>query len=221
MANIEGIITEDIRKTISPGQKVYDNDGKQSGTVDLVDRDSGYFMVQKNPFSEKDLYVPFRLITNIDPRELYVSVSRDELYSDYANPPSRSTFVAPVGGEEVATTTEPSGYTGGPIVVERATLDEFRRRIAVDDHVYTTEMTDLGAIKRYDPTTGWMLVQEDGPTGMPPTRRERMIPVTVVSDVNTDTHEVYLSVSSADLDRMKQMEPADVVFVEASDSGKN
>lgn len=217
MANLGAIVTEDIRKTIAIGQSVYDNEGAKVGTIDMVDDDTGYFKMQlrplpekrDNPLAPKTLYVPFRLITNIDPRELFVSVSNDELRRDYADPPLRSTAVVDVDGTAVDTTTEPDGYTGAPVVVDKVRLDELKKRIAVGDHVYTSELTDLGKIKQYDSQTGWMLVER----GALSEKHETMVPVTVIADVNQDSHEVYLVVSQADLDRM-DVEPASVVFVD-------
>jgi len=210
MANIEGMITEDISNTIALGQTVYDNESTKVGTVDGVDRQTGYLMVESNPFSEKDLYIPFSLITNIDPRELYVSQSKDELHSDYANPPARSTLVEDVDGKETATTTEPSGYDGTSVVVKQAKIDYLKKRIATGDHVFTSDMVDLGSIKQYDPATGWMMVEKGVMS-----KHDLMVPVTVVDSVNRDSREVYLVASQADLQRMQHLEPANVVFAQA------
>ena len=167
-----------------------------------------------NPLSLHRFYVPFRLITNIDPRELYLSVARDDLDRDYANPPARSTFVEDVGGREVATTVEPSGYGGPPIVVERVRIDELKKRIAIGDHVFTCDPTDLGAVKQYDPVTGWMLVER----GAPWNARDLMVPVTVVDDVDRQSRSVFLVWSEADLRRMQHLEPVDVVFADATEN---
>ena len=219
MANIDGIITEDIRNTIAPGQTVYDFEGKRVGSVDLVYHDTGYFVIEpapfidrERPFSDQDLYVPFRLITNIDPGELYLAVTRDDLLRNYTSPPPRATFVEDESGREVATTTEPSGFTGTPLVVERVRIDQLKRRIAIGDHVFTSELTDLGVIKKYDPVTGWMLVEK----GILSDKHDLMVPVTVVEDVDRDTHEVYLVTSRADLQQLQHLEPAYVVFPEAT-----
>lgn len=221
MTTIEGIVTENIRNTIVPGQRVYGSDGETVGWVDNVYHETDYFTVQARPSPEKRdnplalhrFYVPFRLITNIDPRELYLSVARDDLDRDYANPPARSTFVEDVDGREVATTTESSGYSGAPIVVERVRIDQLKKRIAIGDHVFTSESTDLGAVKQYDSLTGWMLVER----GAPWNTRDLMVPVTVVDDVDRQTRAVYLVSSEADLQRMQHLEPADVVFVDATE----
>lgn len=211
MANVEGTVTEDIAGTIAIGQTVYDNEGNKLGIVDNVNRTTGYLMVQTNPFSEKDVYIPFRLITNIDPRELYLSRSKDELHRDYANPPARSTFVEDVDGQETATTTELSGNDGTPVVVGQARIDHLKKRIAAGDHVYTSDMRDLGKITQYDPVTGWMMVEK----GALADKHDLMVPVTVIEDVNRDSHEVYLVTSQADLERIQHPELADVVFVQA------
>lgn len=222
MTNIAGIVTEDIRNTIAVGQSVFDAEGKKVGWVDAVYDDTGYFMVElrpspktrDNPFEGKFLYVPFRLITTIDPRELFVSVTNDELRRDYANPPARSTLVVDVDDKEIATTTERSGFTGAPIVVEQVRIDQLKERIAVGDRVFTAEMTDLGKIKQYDPVTGWMLVKK----GAPSRKHDLMIPVTLVENVSHDVapHEVYLVASQADLQGLQHLEPAYVVFAEAT-----
>jgi hypothetical protein len=211
MANVDGIITEDIANTIAPGLTVYDNAGKKVGTVDFADRTNGYAMIQANPFSEKDLYVPFSLITNIDPRDLFLSISKDELHRDYTSPPARTTIVEDADGKETAVTTQASGYDGAPIVVDRAKIDKLQKHIATGDHVFTAEMTDLGTIKQYDRVTGWMMIERGVLSG----KHDLMVPVTVVDNVDRDTHEVFLAASSADLQRMQHLEPANVVFVDA------
>src|SRR5579875_2788088 len=143
MTNDAAIIIEDIRKTIAIGQTVYDKQGKKVGMVDVVDPSTGYFSGELTPltgnptdlFTETDLYIPFSLITSIDPREIFVSKSRDELRRDYTNPPARSVVVTDGIGGEVATTVEHSGYTGAPIVVEQVRLDQLKNRIVAGDSV--------------------------------------------------------------------------------------
>ena len=155
------------------------------------------------------MYVPFNLITHIDPTELYLSRSKDELRREYANPPARGTRVERVMGESVATTREASGYDGSPIVVDEARIDELRQRITDGYLVVTLDNVDLGTIKRYDRTTGWMLVGKNAE--MP---NDIMIPVILVSHVDGQFAEVHLAASMADLQRMQHLEPVDVVFTE-------
>src|SRR5579872_6922735 len=119
MATPEGKVTEDIASTIALSQDVYDNAGEKVGIVDNIDRHAGYVTVNVTPLYDKDLYIPFRLITNIDRRELFLSLPRDELKRDFAAPPPRTTLLTREGHAEIATTVEPSGYTGAPVAVER------------------------------------------------------------------------------------------------------
>lgn len=216
MSNTNGIITESVRDSIVAGQVVYGSDGKESGTVDVIDPENGYFMVEKNLFSERDLYVPFRLITNIDPRELYVSVPRADLYRDYANPPPRTTHVEIEDGHEVATTTEPSGYDGTPIVVRRARVADLKENLAVGDYVLSSDLRELGVIKHFDPAKEWMWVVADvlvKGSGM-------KVPVALVDVVNRDTNEVFLIMSEADLREREHLEPEPGMFAAADESSE-
>ena len=211
MANKEGIITEDIRSTIAVGLMAYDNEGKRIGPVDEVDRTNGYAAIRKSQLSDKDLYVPFSLITNIDPRDLFLAKSKAELRANYTNLPPRSTFVEDFEGTETATTTQLSGYDSLPMIVKRVKVDEVKQKIAVGDHVYSADMADLGKIKQYDPATGWMMV-ESGPLAG---KRDLLIPVTLVEDVDQDGHAVYLVWPEAELRQKQDLEPANVIFVQA------
>ncbi|MBV9282622.1 MAG: hypothetical protein JOZ41_21300 [Chloroflexi bacterium] len=223
MTHDEGTITLDIRQYMDYGLDVFDIDGGRVGAVDAFDRVTGYMMVRTNPLSSRLLYVPFSIITHIDPREVFVSKSGDELHREYASPPPRDTVLIretdPDTGEDDsrAITTEPSGYDGSPVVVDRARIDQLRERIATGDDVYTSEGAGLGRVTRYDPATGWMLVERSSLSG----KHDLMVPVTVVADVDSDEHAVSLAVSQADLRRHPQagtrhLVPADVVFVDAT-----
>jgi len=210
MADTKRTITEDVANNLTLGQTIYDNAGERVGTVDDLDRPTGWLKVETNPFSDKALYLPFSMITNIDPRELYLSASKAELRRDYTNPPARTTDVEKVLGETIATTRQPSGYDGTPLIVEEAKLDKLRNRITVGDLVLTADMVDLGTISRYDRTTGWMMIGKSLQA-----KNDLLVPVTLVSHVDSEQREVYLAASRADLRGMQHLEPADVVFVDS------
>ena len=209
MADTKGTITEDVANNINLGQKIYDNAGERVGTVDDLDRPTGWMKAETNPFSDADLYIPFNLVTSIDPRELYLSRSKEDLRREFANPPARTTHVETTLGETVATTRQPSGYTGAPMVVEEANVDKVRKRITEGDVVLTSDQIDLGTVKRYDATTGWMMIGK----GLQ-AKNDLLVPITVVSHVDRDLAEVYLAASRADLRGMQHLEPVDVVFVD-------
>jgi hypothetical protein len=209
MADTKGTIAENVASGIALGQKIYDNAGERVGSVDDLDRATGWMKAETNPFSDQDLYIPFNLVTSVDPREVYLSQSREELRRNYTDPPARSTHVDTTLGETIATTREPSGYDGTPLVVDEANLNRLRKHISVGDLVLTSDQADLGTIKRYDPTTGWIMIGK----GLQ-TRRDLLVPITIVSHVDRDLAEVYLAASRADLRAMQHLEPVDVVFAE-------
>ena len=208
MKATEMTVTQNVADALIEEQTVYDVTGDRVGTVNDIDRDTGWFKVEINPFSEKDLFIPFKLITNVDPKEVYLSASKAALYREFSNPPARSTTVETVDGEEIATTRQASGYDGTPLIVDQVNLNTMRTRIGEGYLVLTSDEVSLGNIKRYDPVTGWILV---GKT--PLTRYDLVVPVTVVSHVDRQFAIVYLAVSAADLQAMKHLEPVDVVFM--------
>ena len=203
-------ITQDVASNLIPEQTVYDITGEKVGTVDDIDRDTGWFKTEVNPFSDKELYIPFNLVTTIDPNEVYLSRTKAELHRDFVNPPARKTEVEKVAGEEIATTSQASGYDGRSVVVDEVNLGKLRKRIGEGYVVTTSDNVSLGTIKRYDATTGWILVGKTGPN-----RYDVVIPVTVVSRVDRQFAEVHLAVSEADINAMKHLEPVDVVFADS------
>ncbi len=210
MPDAEGTINEDIVMSIAIGQDVYDRESRKVGAVDSFDAKTGWMTVDTSPWYDRSLFLPFSLVTNIDRRELYVSRTKDELTRDYSTRPPRTTRVAVEGGKTVATTTEPSGYDGSPAVVQRVDLDQVRNRIATGDRVWTSDLVEVGRVKQYDPATGLMMVEKGAFT-----RRDMMVPIAIVEDVESETRDVSLVASEADLRRMEHVEPVSVVVVAA------
>jgi hypothetical protein len=214
MADKHGMILEDVARQMTTNLDVYDVDGHKVGKVVQYDTAAGWMMVEHGMFNEKHLYIPFSVVTNIDQREVYVSAPMDALQRDYSSPPARTTVAATEDDlgvvETTAVTAEPSGYNGAPVVVERTRVDDFRRTITPKMKVYAATGEEIGQVKRYDPVTGWMLVEKGVFT-----RRDLYVPVTVVDAVDPEAKTVYLTVSTNDLQRMSDTAPADVLFVEA------
>lgn len=208
MENEQLTITQNVADGLIVEQTVYDVTGERAGTVDEIDRDTGWFKLQINPLSDKDLYIPFKLVTNIDPKEVYLSATNEALHREFTDPPARTTEVRIVDGEEIATTRQASGYDGSAIIVDEANVGKLRKGIGEGYAVLTSDYVSLGTIKRYDPVTGWILV---GKTAL--TRYDLVVPVTVVSRIDRQFASVHLAVSAADLKAMKHLEPVDVVFV--------
>lgn len=70
---------------VVPGLKAYDADGSLLGSVEAIDRTAGTMLVTTNPFFEEPIVVPLRLITAVNARELFLSLTR---------PPHRTTVAA-------------------------------------------------------------------------------------------------------------------------------
>lgn len=224
MADARGMINQtiSIKDTIKPRLNVYDSETEKVGTVWQIHRVPGYFTVQvrplprqkDNPFVEKQLYVPFRLISSIDARELFLSVTNDELRRDFSTVPPRMTRVEKEEwGDEVAVTTQTSGYDGTPIVVRQVPIEAVKRAVRVGDRVYSSDPTDLGTVRQYDRATGWMQIARDTPSRQAILR----LPVAIVDAVNEEAHEVYLVLSEADLERTKHLVAVDAAKNEAKD----
>jgi hypothetical protein len=163
---------------------------------------------RSNAFSDKDLYIPFSAVTHIDPREVFVSKTKEELRRKYSNPPPRSTLLEEkidfdTGEDDSrAITTEPSGYDGTPVVVDEAHIGKLAHHIAPGFRVYTSELECVGRVKQYDRETKQMLVER----GMF-SRRDLLIPVYLIAMVDREDRDIYLAVSSTDLERMQHGAP--------------
>lgn len=201
-------VTQSVGDELIPEQTVYDITGEKVGEVDEIDRETGWFTVELNPLTDKSLYIPFKLVTTIDPKELYLSATKAALHREFSNPPARVTTVHTVDGQQIATTRQASGYDGTAIVVDEVNIDKVSKGIGEGYVVITSDDVSLGTIKRYDAVTGWVLV---GKTAL--SRYDLVVPVSVVSRIDRQFGAVHLAVSAADLKAMKHLEPVDVVFV--------
>lgn len=208
MEDINLTITQNVADNLILEQTVYDITGEKVGTVDDIDRDTGWFKVEINPLTDQVLNIPFKLVTTIDPKEVYLSATKEALHREFNDPPARTTAVETVDGQQIATTRQASGYDGTPIIVDEVNLDKVRKGIGEGYVVITSDDVSLGNIKRYDAVTGWILV---GKTAM--SRYDLVVPVSVVSRIDRQFGSVHLAVSAADLKAMKHLEPVDVVFV--------
>jgi hypothetical protein len=213
MAELPDMIVEKVKECIAEGLAVYGRDGHKLGVVHRYDTTTGWMKVAHGRHTPRHLYIPFSAVTSIDPREIYLSLSRDELLRDYGAPPPRTTLteqaVWPERGETIALTSEPSGYDGAPVVVDRVALDVLLAQITPGMHVNTHSGEAVGTITRYDPRTGGMLVEKGVLTP-----HDLYLPITVVQRVDHAAHTVYLAVGTEDLQRLERREVALVFFTQ-------
>jgi hypothetical protein len=216
MTEKDSTVTVNVLDYLDNRLDVFDVGSNKIGTVDDYDGYTGYMKVRCTQLTDDLLYIymPFSIITRADPREVFISKTRDEVHHLYRDPPPRTVVVEErtdpdTGqGESWAITTEPSGYDGSPLIVDEAKVGELAHHIAPGFRVYTVGMEDVGRIKRYDRAEGRMLVERGGFS-----KHGVVVPISLVSSVDRDRHAVTLSVGSKDLDGMKREKPDGMVTV--------
>jgi len=202
-------ITEDIRQSVAAGLIVYDQRGDRVGTIDQAFGEEGWMVVRVSEFGPKTLWVPYRLVSGADTREIFVSATEDQLSREYGEPPPRTTSVTRLNGKTIASTSEPSGYDGKPIRLHQVDVDRIRELLAVNQRVWTADDVEVGTGKRYDSAAGYMLIEK----GIFSRQRDVLVPVVLVADVDRDVGKVMLAVRESDLKRMQPIEPVNVIFV--------
>jgi ribosomal 30S subunit maturation factor RimM len=63
-------VVERIDLYLSDDMPVYDSNSEEIGHVKMFSTVAGYLIVGHGPFEKDNLYIPFRLIQSIDPREI-------------------------------------------------------------------------------------------------------------------------------------------------------
>jgi hypothetical protein len=202
------MIARYARRTPEPGLEVHDRDGQKVGYVDQVSDAQGWMQVEALGFGLQKLWVPYRLVKSVDEREVFLTVTKPELHSEFAEPPERKVEVSEREGRTIAVTTEPSGHDGKPVVVGEVDLDQVRKLLAIDQRVWTSDGVEVGRIKEFDATMGFALLEK----GVLSRKRDVLMPVHLVADVDRDEGVVMLAVREADLKRMLRVEHVDVVI---------
>lgn len=195
--NTAAIITVDVRELLAPLQKAFDSDGIKVGAVTDFDLVTGWVTITPTPLSTKHYHVPVTLITHIDPKELFLGTTEEDLKRVYATPPARTTLVVGEGQGQTAVTRQSSGYSGGAVVVRRARVNELRSEIRTHFRVFTSDGLDLGKVREYDPRTGLMMLDK-GPLA----KHDIVVPISVVESVDTLLGDISLVASKADIERM-------------------
>lgn len=197
------VITLNLSDYLEPGLSVFDRDARRVGAVTAYEPDLGYMLVRPLPFLQRIFSIPFRTITHIDAREVFVSHTRAEVYRLYRNPPPRSTLLRErtdsiTGADDSeAITTAPSGYDGAPVVVDDVQVSELAREIEPGFRVVSSELEDLGTIVEDPAPRGQMLIRSPFPS-----REVRMLSTAFIDFVDRQDRLIYLAVSAADLGRL-------------------
>lgn len=190
-------IVENIDQYLVDGMPVHDANGERIGTVKMYSVVAGYLMVGTGPFGKTNLYIPFRLIRNIDPRDLYLNASKATLEAQYTEPPKIITVsetrlaCGPHGAMTPQTSqvqTVPSGYDGKQMTVSSVDVGTIAQRLAIGMTVYDVAGVRLGEITQYDMPRG-LLVVESG-IFKP---RVLFVPFSAIQSADCDTLTVYLT----------------------------
>lgn len=200
-------ITEDARR-VKAGLDVYDRDRRRVGYLNEADTEHGWMQVGVGGLELKYLWIPYQLVKSVDDRELFVTSTKDELHNGCSDPPARKTQVEHVGSSTIAVTTEASGYDGTPVMVKEVDLARVSQLLAVDQRVWTADDVQVGRIKDFDATSGYLVIEK----GILSRRHDLLIPVHMVGDVDRNGATVTLVVRDADLTRMQRLEPVSVVI---------
>jgi hypothetical protein len=193
----EQTLVENIDQYLEDGMPVYDVNSDRVGAVKMYSATAGYLMVGSGAFGHENLYIPFRLITSIDPRDIFLSETKDVLAAQYTQPPKISTIT------EERLVTEPdgalvpkkrdvqlvtSGYDSLPVTINSVDAKKIGKRLAVGMAVYDADTIRVGDITQYDTTRNLMTVEKG--IFKP---RVLIVPFSAVERVEPDTFTVYLN----------------------------
>jgi hypothetical protein len=191
------IVIESIDQYLEDGMSVYDENGEKVGNVKMYSTTAGYLMVGTGAFEHEDLYIPFRLIHNIDPQEIFLSAPADMLASRFRQAPQTHTIVETrmISGPDGSTTpqtrevqTIESGYSGGSVELSAVDVGNVADRLAVGMVVYDSNAKRLGDITQYDSSRSLMVVEKGifNP-------RDLVVPFSAIKEIHPDVLTVYLS----------------------------
>jgi hypothetical protein len=193
-------VVESIDKYLKDGMPVFDENGKKVGDVRMHSSTAGYLMVNAEALTNKNLYIPFRLIRTIDEREISLSAPKDALDAQYTQPPRMHTvvqtqLVAGPGGSMVPQTRQvqmlESGYdTTMNAELNSASVGDVASRLAVGMAVYDVDGVHLGNITQYETEQGLLVITKGifKPTAV-------VIPFSDIASFSEDGLSVYLSLA--------------------------
>jgi sporulation protein YlmC with PRC-barrel domain len=190
-------LLEEIDLNLADGMPVYDSNGEKVGDVKMYSTTAGYLVADQGPFTQEDLYLPFRLIRSIDPHDLFLSEPKEVLTSHYTQPPKISTVTEERlvrGADGVMTTqkrdvqTVQSGYDGRQATLNSVDVTYVTDRLAIGMVVYDVNGERLGDISQYD-LTRRLLVVEKGIVRP----RVLFVPISAIETINREDLTVYLN----------------------------
>ncbi len=204
-------LVANIDQYLTDGLAVFDVNGERVGTVKMYSAAAGYLLLESGPFGQTKLYIPFRLIRTIDPRDIYLSEDKDTLAARYQQPPAITTVnetrmvPGPQGSltpQTVQVQTVQSGYDSTQVIGPRVDVGAVGQQLAIGMAVYDRDGKHVGDITQYDSTRGLLAVEEGifNP-------RVLFLPFSAIQSVDRDVLAVYLSLPKDTLVKQYAMLP--------------
>lgn len=159
MASMSDIVIN-INEFLRDEMPVFDSNQDKVGTVKLYDAAAGYFMVEEGVFNHTDLYIPFRLIRTIDPKEIFLKQSKDVLVQDYTQPPAATTITEPHNGHLETAQVLSNGFDARPIIVHRVDVQMVGQELRSGMGVYDVEGDYIGTVVQFDSTQAMLTVEK-------------------------------------------------------------
>jgi ribosomal 30S subunit maturation factor RimM len=206
-------VVERIDLYLTDDMPVYDSNGEEVGHVKMFSTVAGYLIVGHGPFEKDNLYIPFRLIQSIDPRELFLSEPKQTVVAGYTTPPQISTLTehrlvrTPDGGlktESRQAQIVQSGYDGLPARINSVDIADVAHRLAVGMAVYDASGARLGDVSQYD--TARSLISVESGIFKP---RVLFVPFSAIQSIDGDAFTVRLSLPRDVIVKEHAMLPVD------------
>lgn len=148
----EAVVAVSIANMMREGMPVLDVNGVKIGPVYRYDLDAGYMVVEHGALEKRRLYIPFRLLLTITPKEIFLAAAQVTLSDDYLVPPAIKPVVEkwtnPLTGrtEEVVWHELRSGYDRTVVRVMPVSLDEITNNITLGMTVIDVDGDYVGEI---------------------------------------------------------------------------
>ena len=198
------IVGEDFGRQIANGMTVYDSAGSRIGTVQQIDRSTGWFSSEKGLLFPRGHYIPFSAIERIGPGGVHLSVTRDYVNDVLGHPPLVDVDVVAGPARATAVGTVPSGYDGSRVVLDGSTVSEAIARLDNGLKVYDANGTKVGRAYQYVEGSDWIMVEKAL------TFEDLYVPLTAITSMDGDS--LYLRLPRGVLEDAFAVKPGTVTL---------
>lgn len=162
-----------IVQFLTEGMPVFDRGGKKVGHVRAYNVAAGYMVVEGGALRQREYYIPLTDVLTIDPREIYLGISEEQLAKDDAAPPKvtavREQLDESDGGPSAAVWHEVlSGYGEGTVTVDPVDIGKVASELRIGMTVLDVLDAYVGEITQVDASRAVMVIKHTyaGPPAM-------------------------------------------------------